>query len=45
MTESFSGVYSSYGVVTCIVAVVLLAALVIVLDLGFEQGQKALRKL
>nr|YP_011015310.1 NADH dehydrogenase subunit 6 [Stegophiura sladeni]UFQ25373.1 NADH dehydrogenase subunit 6 [Stegophiura sladeni] len=41
----FSGVFGDLGVVTCLIAYILLVALVIVLVLAFEHGQLSLRKL
>nr|BDG62554.1 NADH dehydrogenase subunit 6 [Amphiophiura penichra] len=41
----FLGVFGDLGVVTCLVAYILLVALVVVLVVAFEHGQVSLRKL
>ena len=45
LTEGFVGQYGCFGYMTCVVGVILLMALIVVLEFGFEHSRGALRKL
>ena len=45
LTEGFTSQYSSFALLTCLVGLILLVALVVVLEFGFEHSRGCLRKL